>query len=757
MKKALSISDQIFTSAFENASIGIGITGLDGKWKRVNQSFCKMLGYSKEELLTKSFAEITCSDDKTADLAAYQRFLNSEIQGYQREKRYLHKQGHVVWAQVNVCVVPDSDHKPFLFISNIQDITERKNSETALHESLDSFRILSEVMPQLVWNTSVDGFTTYYNQQWTDYIEFDPKLSFGENWAQSLHPDDRAATVNAWNCAVENGENLEIEIRLRKYDGSYKWWLSRGVPVKDEAGQVTKWVGTCTDIDELKRALDKAKTREEIILSQAALINQASDAIIMLSLDGEIQTWNKGAERLYGWTSAETVGQKDIDLYDKSSEVYREMIRCLLRDDHWKGELCHRTCSGAEVYVESRLTLTRDHINEAKSILVINTDITEKRRNQIQVLRSQRLESIGTLAGGIAHDLNNLLAPIMLSIELLEIGETNIKRLKTLETIASCAKRGADVIKLVLSFARGVEGERVDLQPETILRETVKIIEDTFLKSIQVECVMSPDLWPISGDETQLQQVLLNLSVNARDAMPSGGKLTLSIENTILDKKIVTLNGDCKPGNYVQIRIEDTGTGMPKATLDRAFEPFFTTKELGQGTGLGLSTSLAIIGSHKGFIGVYSEVGVGTRFSIYLPAIETKNSTRQPANLNNLLRGSGEWILVVDDEPAIRLITRETLEAFGYRVRLASGGAEAIEVYTELGQEIAIVLIDIMMPVVNGILTIKELRKINPDVRIIAASGLASNEKAAAAIVFLSKPYTTEVLLKGVSDCINRV
>lgn len=295
MKKALSMSDQIFTSAFENASMGIGITGLDGKWKRVNQSLCKMLGYSKEELLTKSFAEITCSDDKTADLAAYRRFLNGEIQGYRREKRYLHKQGHVVWAQVSVCVVPDSGHKPFLFISNIQDITERKNSEAAMHESLDSFRILSEIMPQLVWNTSVDGFATYYNQ--------------------------------------------------------------------------------------------------------------ANDAIIMLSLDGEIQTWNKGAERLYGWTSAETVGHKDIDLYDKSSEVYLEMIRCLLRDDHWEGELCHRTCSGAMVYVESRLTLTRDHINEAKSILVINTDITEKRRNQIQVLRSQRLESIGTLAGGIAHDL----------------------------------------------------------------------------------------------------------------------------------------------------------------------------------------------------------------------------------------------------------------------------------------------------------------------------------------------------------------
>jgi PAS domain S-box-containing protein len=488
------------------------------------------------------------------------------------------------------------------------------------------------------------------------------------------------------------------------------------------------------------------------LAEQASLLDKAQDAIVVRDLSHRITYWNKSAERLYGWTAAEVLGTVARDLQSDTT-VFDEAMRKVLDHGDWVGELVQVRRDGRGIIVESRWTLVKDEAGRAAAVLVINTDITERTKLEHQFLRAQRLESIGTLAGGIAHDLNNVLTPIMVSIGMLSDGEDDQTRLDILATLETSARRGADMVQQVLSFARGVEGRRVRVQVADVLRDVERIVNDTFLKNIDARTCIPEDLWTVSGDPIQLHQVLLNLCVNARDAMPDGGSLTLSAENVTLDEAFAGANIDAKPGPHVMLRVQDSGTGIPHDIVDRIFEPFFTTKDVSKGTGLGLSTSLAIVKSHGGFIRVDSAPGKGATFSVYLPAqAALPPDLARPAAVE-LPRGHGELILVVDDEAPVRLVTRRMLETFGYRVALASDGAEAVALYAKQKDEIAAVITDMMMPVMDGLATIRALRSMRPDVRIIAASGLHGRGSDpdmgpnASVRHFLPKPYTAETLL----------
>ena len=369
-------------------------------------------------------------------------------------------------------------------------------------------------------------------------------------------------------------------------------------------------------------------------------------------------------------------------------------------------------------------------------------------------MRAQRMESIGTLAGGIAHDLNNILAPILMSIDILKLTANDPQAKSVLDTIEVSAKRGADIVRQVLSFARGLEGERVEVQPKHLLKDIESIIKDTFPKNILLRFAIPNDIWTILGDPTQVHQILLNLCVNARDAMPHGGNLTIEAENSVLDEHYAAMNIQAKAGRYVQITVSDSGTGIPPNILEKIFEPFFTTKGINKGTGLGLSTVMAIVKSHGGIINVYSEPNKGTTFKVYLPAMEMSSEARKTQlEQASLPRGNGETVLLVDDEASIITITTQTLQAFGYRVLTATDGAEAVASYAQHANEIAVVLTDMAMPIMDGAATIRALSKINPAIKIIAASGLHANSdatKASGAGIkhFLTKPYTAGTLLK---------
>jgi PAS domain S-box-containing protein len=509
----------------------------------------------------------------------------------------------------------------------------------------------------------------------------------------------------------------------------------------------------------LHAEIAERKRAEEQIREQAALLDKAHDAIGLRNLEQNLIYWNKGAEYLYGWTAEEAIGKNaDELLYKEQSSNLIEAKKSIIEKGEWTGELGQITKEGKEIIVESRWTLVYDSEGKPKSILIINTDITEKKKLESHLLRAQRMESIGTLAGGIAHDLNNVLTPTMLSLQLLK-GKLNDEQSQKLLTILEKnSQRGADLIKQVLSFARGVEGERNPLQAKHIITEIEKVAKETFPRNIEIRSDIQKDLFTISGDATQLHQVIMNLCVNARDAMPDGGILSISAENFSIDENYARMHTEAKVGSYITIAVSDNGIGIPPKILDRIFEPFFTTKEFGKGTGLGLSTALAIVKSHGGFINVYSEVGKGTTFRVYLPAIKTEMQNVEEQQLE-LLVGQGELVLVAEDEDSVREVTISTLEKYGYSVLAANDGADAVAEYAQNKDKIKVILMDMMMPVMDGHASIRAIRKINPEVKIIAVSGLAEKDKLKNVTdytnAFLPKPYTAERLLKTIHEVLS--
>ena len=503
------------------------------------------------------------------------------------------------------------------------------------------------------------------------------------------------------------------------------------------------------------RDISERTAADARIHEQASLLDLAQDAIIVRDMEDMMLFWNKGAERLLGWPSKEAVGTK-LDIVSRNdADRFAEAKRSVLALGEWAGELTHLDRDGREVRTESRWTLLRDSEGQPKAALTINTDVTERKKLEAQFLRAQRMESIGTLAGGIAHDLNNMLSPILVSVDLLRAQELGRDTDSLLELIENSAERGAGLVRQILHFARGAEGKRIPVALDRVIRDVWKIARDTFPKNIQIaDFEPAPDLWMAKGDATLLHQVVLNLCVNARDAMPEGGTLRIEAENFQSRGCAADLRTAPAVGPHVVIRVTDTGTGIPADVRDKIFEPFFTTKDIGQGTGLGLSTSIAIIKGHEGLIDCESEVGRGTTFTVCLPAFPAGEQV-DSVEVATLPTGESELILLVDDDESIRLVIKQTLEFFGYRVIAVADGFAAIETFRRSRHDISIVITDMMMPGMDGAATIRGLKEIDEGVRIIAASGLMSDARAlaaaeAGAVAFLPKPYSAKVLLRTV-------
>jgi PAS domain S-box-containing protein len=510
---------------------------------------------------------------------------------------------------------------------------------------------------------------------------------------------------------------------------------------------------------------DNTQMAASLRLSEAKLagiLASAMDAIITVDEKQRIVLFNAAAEKMFRCTAKEALGQSmDRFIPDRFRHAHREHIRVFGETNVTQRTMGHlRPLSGLRSDGEEfpiEASISQINSEGQKFFTAIVRDISEKKRLEAQFLRAQRMESIGTLAGGIAHDLNNVLSPILTAVELLQMRLTDESSQRLLNILHANAVRGSEMIKQVLSFARGVEGDYITLQPTHLIKEIIKILADTLPKNIEITFSIVPDLWPVSGDATQLHQVLMNLCVNARDAMPHGGKLRIEAENIEIDEHYARMSVEAKPGKYVTVAVVDTGGGIPEQNLTKIFDPFFTTKEYGRGTGLGLSTVAGIVRSHGGFLNVYSEVGRGAQFKVYLPAIESAQAAPAKTTRSDLPAGNGELVLVIDDENAIREVARETLNAFGYRAIVANDGAEAMAVFATHREEVRVVITDMMMPYMDGPATIRALRRLDPRVKIIAASGLKADDKMAESAqlgvkTFLPKPYTAENLLKIVAE-----
>jgi two-component system cell cycle sensor histidine kinase/response regulator CckA len=445
-------------------------------------------------------------------------------------------------------------------------------------------------------------------------------------------------------------------------------------------------------------------------------------------------------------------------LYREEPSILAEAQHAVIEKGEWVGELSQMTKNGGEITVQARWTLIYGDEGKPKSILAINTDVTEKKNLEAQLLRAQRMEVVGALAGGVAHDINNVLTPIMLSLHVLKEKLKGEESESLIEILESSAKRGASLVKQIQSFSRGAEGERKPIRVIDVIFEVEKIVKETFHKNIEIKTNLQNNLLTIEGNATEIHQVLMNLCVNARDAMPDGGILRISAGNITVDEKDAHSNIDAKVGPYVGITVSDTGSGIPQKIMDKIFDPFFTTKEMGKGTGLGLATALAIVRGHNGFINVYSEVGKGSTFKIYLPATASTEIEITEEQIQQFT-GNGETILIAEDEKSIREMTASILETYGYKVVTANNGMDTIARYMQNMSKVKVALIDMMMPVMSGQAAIRTLRKINPKLKIIAVSGLVGKnryeETSGIVQAFLNKPYTSETIAKTIREVLD--
>ncbi len=628
-------------------------------------------------------------------------------------------------------------------------IQERKQAEEALRASEEKYRLLVENQNDLVVKVDPEGRFQYACPSYCELFGKTERELLGQPFLPLVHEEDRSLIARAMEGLYSPPYTAYIEQRALTQKG-WRWLAWSGRAVLDEGNRVVAIIGMGRDINDRKLA------EEALCQSEArhrAIMEQSADGICLIDLETQhIFEANLAFAEMLGYRQNEILGFRNHDLIaDDPEEIDRRFREILRSKTPLSFERTYRRKDGS--LLDAWLKASVISYGETRMICVLARDLTEKKALEAHLLRAQRLEAVGLLAGGIAHDLNNILTPIMINLELLQAKLTDSSSQRLVSSIASSSQRAADIVRQILTFSRGIAGERMLISPKHLLKEMEQLVKETFPKSIQVEVAVEKDIWVLSGEFTQLHQVLLNLCLNARDAMEKGGHLTLSAQNFLLDETYAQMHPETQPGPYVVLAVADTGMGIPPSHRKQIFDPFFTTKERDKGTGLGLSTVAATVRGHGGFIQVHSEVGRGSTFQVYLPASPGQAQGEVREEKLPLPQSQAELILLVEDESSLRETAQTVLEAYGYQVLAASDGAEAVGLYAQHLGQIQAVITDMAMPIMDGIATIRALAKMDPSVKVIAISG-TDQDPAVAAIsrgtikAFLQKPFTAEIMLR---------
>ncbi len=750
---ALRASEERFRSVVESSPVAIFLQA-EGKFAYLNPAAVALFGAKAPEALVGQMVLDRFHLADQQQVLARIRMVNEERRAVPLAEEHLLRCDGTV-AEAEVAAVPFRVGETDGALVFARDITEEKRAreQLRLHEAV--LRETGTIAKVGGWSfdpTTGEGF-------WTEEVarihDCDP--AGRASMAQGLEfyrGESRARIEAAVKAAVEQGTPYDLQLELVTAAGAHKWVRTIGHPVV-ETGKVVRVRGSFQDVTELYEATAALRESEARFRELAETINE----VFWITDPGKTRMLyvSPAYERIWGATCAhlyaaplswlEAVHPEDRDRVAAAAATkqatgeYNETYR-IVRPD------------GGLRWVQDQAFPVRDADGRVVRIVGVAEDITEKKRIETQFLRAQRTEAVGALAGGVAHDLNNILTPVLMAAGVLKGEAAEANNLELISMIEQSARRGADIIRQLLTFSRGVEGERIVLQPRHLIREMAAIVRETFPREIELLVDVAADLWNVEANSTQLHQVLLNLCVNARDAMPAGGRLMIEARNCQLAPEGRELVGELKPGPHVLITVADTGCGMAPEVLERIFEPFFTTKEPGKGTGLGLSTVLGIVRSHGGHVGVASEPGRGSRFKVYLPARPAGDSAAVAAAAAPA-SGRGELVLVVDDEGTIREMARHVLEKGGYRVLVARNGEEALSLALQHAGALRVVLTDMMMPIMDGLALTRALHSIDLGIVVIATSGMDQETKrpdlaALGVYDFLPKPCAATEMLATV-------
>ncbi|MGA9407661.1 MAG: PAS domain S-box protein, partial [Bacteroidota bacterium] len=689
----------------------------DARFIKVNDQFAKMIGFNPSELIGQpvrlmippEFLETTQKHALEKLSAPYEVFLQR-------------KDGSRWPAEIRGQLVTIDGRQLRQVV--VRDLTEQKKAEQRLRDSEQQLKEAQHIalIGSSRWDAATD--TTLWSDELYRITGWDPShpAPTDAERAKLYSPESYAVLRLAVARAMETGDPYDLELEIVRKDGELRHVLAKGQVIRNEQNSITGLVGTMQDITERKRSEEMIKERE---VQYRELVESARDTIFTISNNGNITSVNAAFESATGWKREEWLGKPFTEVLHPNDvpTMLDRFGRSMKGEPQPLEEIRVKTKSDKYVLVElSTVPQTRN--GKLIGVMGVGRDITDRKQLEEQLRRTQRLDSIGSLASGIAHDLNNVLGPIMLGVDVLSRKLTDESSQKILQNVRNSSKRGSEIVKQVLAFARGTEQEYTPQQLRYVVNEIHSFVRETFPKEIAIRIDIPKDLPPILGDSTQLHQILLNLCVNARDAMPSGGNIRISASKVDLSKPEVENYVGVHPGAFVCLSLSDTGTGIPEEIRVKIFDPFFTTKEVGKGTGLGLSTVASIVRDHKGFIKLVSEVGRGTEFNIYFPAIEQEQLTVEQEAQPVLPRGNGEGVLVVDDEQSVVQIGREILETYNYRVFTAADGVEATLVYNrEPRGSIALVVSDINMPRMSGVDLAQILKNSDPHVKILITSG----------------------------------